>query len=31
MLDYLNLRALQKLPPLEEIGALLEQESSTGA
>jgi len=30
MLDDLNLRALQELPPLEEIGALLEQESSAG-
>lgn len=28
MLDDLNLRALQELPPLEEIGALLEQETS---
>ncbi len=31
MLDDLNLRALQELPPLEEIGALLEQETSAGA
>ena len=29
MLDDLNLRALQELPALEEIGALLEQEAST--
>jgi segregation and condensation protein B len=29
MLDDLNLRALQELPPLEEIGALLEQEATT--
>jgi len=28
MLDDLNLRALQELPPLEEIGALLEQEAA---
>ncbi|HEU0283108.1 MAG TPA: SMC-Scp complex subunit ScpB [Gallionella sp.] len=28
MLDDLNLRALQELPPLEEIGALLEQEAT---
>lgn len=31
MLDDLNLRALQELPALEEIGALLEQESTAGA
>ncbi|MBI2287020.1 MAG: SMC-Scp complex subunit ScpB [Nitrosomonadales bacterium] len=29
MLDDLNLRALQELPALEEIGALLEQETTT--
>lgn len=29
MLDDLNLRALQELPALEEIGALLEQEATT--
>ena len=29
MLDDLNLRALQELPSLEEIGALLEQETAT--
>lgn len=28
MLDDLNLRALQELPPLEEIGALLEQDTA---
>lgn len=31
MLDDLNLRALQDLPPLEEIGALLEQETAPEA
>ena len=31
MLDDLNLRALQELPPLEEIGALLEQETAAAA
>ncbi len=31
MLDDLNLRALHELPPLEEIGALLDQESGAGA
>jgi segregation and condensation protein B len=31
MLDDLNLRALQELPPLEEIGALLEQGEQTAA
>lgn len=31
MLDDLNLRTLQELPALEEIGALLEQEAATGA
>jgi segregation and condensation protein B len=31
MLDDLNLRALQELPSLEEIGALLEQETTVGA
>jgi len=31
MLDDLNLRSLQELPPLEEIGALLEQEAGGGA
>ncbi len=31
MLDDLNLRALQELPALEEIGALLEQETASGA
>ncbi|HET7833502.1 MAG TPA: SMC-Scp complex subunit ScpB [Gallionella sp.] len=30
MLDDLNLRALNELPPLEEIGALLDQESGDG-
>ena len=31
MLDDLNLRALQELPALEEIGALLEQDTTVGA
>ncbi|MGA7749413.1 MAG: SMC-Scp complex subunit ScpB [Gallionella sp.] len=31
MLDDLNLRALQELPSLQEIGALLEQEANVGA
>ncbi len=31
MLDDLNLRALNELPPLEEIGALLDQEANGGA
>jgi len=31
MLDDLNLRALQELPSLQEIGALLEQDVSVGA
>ena len=31
MLDDLNLRALQDLPSLQEIGALLEQDSNAGA
>lgn len=31
MLDDLNLRALQELPPLEEIGALLEQDMAVNA
>ncbi len=31
MLDDLNLRALQELPSLDEIGALLEQETNAGA
>jgi segregation and condensation protein B len=31
LLDDLNLRALQELPSLQEIGALLEQDTSVGA
>ncbi|OFZ67987.1 MAG: SMC-Scp complex subunit ScpB [Betaproteobacteria bacterium RBG_16_56_24] len=31
LLDDLNLRALQELPPLEEIGVLLEQDTNAGA